>query len=109
MGLTIKDGMVVNKETGEVLEIDSNILEKLCQEYAQYRVIRDSAKTQMEEIAGIIKNHMGNNTEIETSSHKITYKPVSKMTLDSTRLKKELPDVYEKYSMETVTRPFYVR
>ena len=63
----------------------------------------------MNQIGDIIKAYMGTKTEMTTDSHKITYKEVTKTTVNSTKLKKELPDVYSRYSNTTVSRPLYIR
>lgn len=109
MEFRISEGMVINNQTGEVVALDNKVIESLCQEYAQYRVIRDSAIQEMNQIGDIIKAYMGTKTEMTTDSHKITYKEVTKTTINSTKLKKELPDVYSRYSNTTVSRPLYIR
>lgn len=109
MEFRINEGMVINGQTGEVVTLDNQVIERLCQEYAQYRVIRDSAIEEMNKIGDIIKAYMGTQTEMTTDSHKITYKEVTKTTVNSTKLKKELPDVYSRYSNTTVSRPLYIR
>lgn len=109
MEFRINEGTVINNQTGEVVALDNKVIESLCQEYAQYRVIRDSAIQEMNQIGDIIKSYMGTKTEMTTDSHKITYKEVTKTTVNSTKLKKELPDVYSRYSNTTVSRPLYIR
>lgn len=109
MEFKINGGMVINNQTGEVVALDNKVIESLCQEYAQYRVIRDSAIQEMDQIGDIIKAYMGTKTEMTTDSHKITYKEVTKTTVDSTKLKKELPSVYSSYSKTTVCRPLCIR
>ena len=109
MEFRINEGMVINNLTGEVVALDNKVIESLCQEYALYRVIRDSAIQEMNQIGDFIKAYMGTKTEMTTDSHKITYKEVTKTTVNSTKLKKELPDVYSRYSNTTVSRPLYIR
>ena len=109
MDFRINQRMLIHNQTGEVVALDNKVIESLCQEYAQYRVIRDSAIQEMNQIGDIIKAYMGTKTEMTTDSHKITYKEVTKTTVNSTKLKKELPDVYSRYSNTTVSRPLYIR
>ena len=55
-----------------------------------------------------IKAEMGNEEHVEVEGFKVNYTIVISTTLDSTKLKKELPDLWNKYSKEGITRRFSI-
>ena len=48
-------------------------------------------------------------TKAELKQFTIDYKEVTKNTFDSKALKKDIPELYDKYSGTQVTRPLFVR
>lgn len=48
-----------------------------------------------------IKAIMGDNEELRTGTHKITYKGVSGTRLDTKSLKQELPEIVARYTINT--------
>lgn len=57
------------------------------------------------EIENEIKAYMGDTEELRTGTHKITFKGVASTRLDTKSLKKELPEIAERYTIST----FYKR
>lgn len=51
---------------------------------------------------------MGNEEHLQVGGYTVNYTIVISTTLDSTKLKKELPDLWEKYSKEGITRRFSI-
>lgn len=55
-----------------------------------------------------IKAAMGDREEITAGAFKITWKPVTSSRLDTTAIKKELPELAERFTKTTTTRRFLV-
>ena len=85
---------MLNKETIiELKEIERQIAE---------------LKAKAEEIKDEIKAEMGNDEHREVEGFKVNYTIVISTTLDSSKLKKELPDLWNKYKKEGITRRFSI-
>ena len=65
-------------------------------------------KKKADEIKDKMKAEMGNEEHVEVDGFKVNYTIVISTTLDSTKLKKELPDLWKKYSKEGITRRFSI-
>lgn len=55
-----------------------------------------------------MQDEMGNEEHIQVGGYTVNYTIVISTTLDSTKLKKELPDLWNKYSKEGITRRFSI-
>ena len=55
-----------------------------------------------------MQNEMGNEEHMQVGGYTVNYTIVISTTLDSTKLKKELPDLWKKYSKEGITRRFSI-
>ena len=56
-----------------------------------------------------IKLAMGDNNFGESKHFTVTYKPSKSVRLDTKRIKKEAPEIYEKYGKETESRRFLIK
>ena len=65
-------------------------------------------KKKADAIKDEMKAEMGNDEHREVEGFKVNYTIVISTTLDSTKLKKELPDLWNKYSKEVITRRFSI-
>ena len=65
-------------------------------------------KKKADAIKDEMKAEMGNEEHREVEGFKVNYTIVISTTLDSTKLKKELPDLWNKYSKEGITRRFSI-
>ena len=65
-------------------------------------------KAKAEAIKDAMKAEMGNDEHREVEGFKVNYTIVISTTLDSTKLKKELPDLWNKYKKEGITRRFSI-
>lgn len=77
-------------------------------ELAQYQRLQEEAAAMVEALKDEIKNHMtaaGLDT-LTGSEHKATYKTVVSSRIDTTALKKDMPDVATKYTKTTETKRF---
>ena len=77
-------------------------------ELAQYTRIMEEAATTVDGLKDEIKRYMeDHNTNILTGNeHKATYKAVTSSRLDSTALKKDMPDIAAQYTKTTETKRF---
>lgn len=55
-----------------------------------------------------MQDEMGNEEHVQVGGFTVNYTIVISTTLDSTKLKKELPDLWKKYSKEGITRRFSI-
>jgi len=85
-----------------------NEIEAKCRELRQLQALIDEAQQEAETIKDAIKAHMGNSEELRAGEYKVTWKPVTSNRLDTTALKKALPDVAERFTKSTTTRRFCV-
>lgn len=65
-------------------------------------------KSKADAIKKSMQDEMGNEEHVEVDGFKVNYTIVISTTLDSTKLKKELPDLWNKYSKEGITRRFSI-
>jgi predicted phage-related endonuclease len=85
-----------------------NELETKCRELRQLQALIDEAQAEADAIKDAIKLHMGDSETIYAGEYKITWKPVTASRIDTTALKKALPDVAQAFTRETTTRRFIV-
>lgn len=76
--------------------------------YLELKTLIKDLETEMKAAEQVIKNDMGEATRGMIHDHKISWKTQSRTTLDSKAIKKEMPDVYEKYSKVSESRVFRV-
>lgn len=77
-------------------------------ELAQYQRLQEEAAAMVEALKDEVKQHMtaaGLDT-LTGSEHKATYKTVASSRIDTTALKKELPQIAAQYTKTTETKRF---
>ena len=77
-------------------------------ELAQYNRMAEEIAATVEGLKDQIKNHMvENGLDVLTGSeHKATYKAVTSSRVDTTALKKDLPEIAARYTKATTARRF---
>lgn len=77
-------------------------------ELAQYTRIMEEATATVDSLKDEIKQYMiDHNTDSLTSNeHKATYKAVQSSRIDTTALKKDMPDIVAQYTKITETKRF---
>lgn len=65
-------------------------------------------KKQADSIKAEMQAEMGNEEHVTVDEFKVNYTIVISTTLDSKKLKAELPDLWNKYSKEGITRRFSI-
>lgn len=86
-----------------ISEIESKV-----RELRQLQALIDEAQAEAEAIKDAIKAHMGDTEELRAGEYKVTWKAVTSSRLDTTALKKALPDVAERFTKTTSSRRFCV-
>ena len=85
-----------------------NDLETKCRELRQLQALIEEAQAEAEAIKDAIKAHMGDSETAYAGEYKITWKAVTASRIDTTALKKALPDVAQAFTRETTARRFIV-
>ena len=85
-----------------------NEIEAKARELRQLQALIEEAQAEAEAIKDAIKAAMGDSDSIQAGEYKITWKAVTSSRIDTTALKKALPDVAERFTRETTTRRFCV-
>lgn len=65
-------------------------------------------KAEADAIKKEMQDEMGNEEHVQVGGFTVNYTIVISTTLDSTKLKNELPDLWKKYSKEGITRRFSI-
>lgn len=85
------------------IEIESKI-----RELRELQALIDEAEKEAEAIRDAIKEQMGAEEELRAGEYKVTWKTVTSARIDTTALKKALPDVAERFTKTTTARRFCV-
>ena len=85
-----------------------NEMEAKVRELRQLQALIEEAQAEAEAIKDALKAAMGDSESIQAGEYKITWKAVTSSRIDTTALKKALPDVADRFTRETTTRRFCV-
>ena len=77
-------------------------------ELRQLQSLIDEAQAEADSIRDAIKAAMGASESMTAGEYKITWKNVTSARIDTSALKKALPDVAERFTKETIVRRFSV-
>lgn len=83
-------------------------LEAKCRELREIQALIEEAQAEAEAIRDSIKAAIGDSESVQAGEYKITYKPVISSRIDTTALRKALPDVVEQYTKQATTRRFCI-
>lgn len=83
-------------------------LESKIRELRQLQLLIEEAQEEAEAIRDTIKAHMGDSEELRAGEYKVTWKAVKSARIDTSALKKALPDVAQAFTRETIVRRFCV-
>ena len=89
--------------------IDLEVDESSYRAYQETKDLIKDLEAKAKEFEQGIKLQMGDNNFGESEFFKVTYKPSKSVRLDTKRIKKEAPEVYEKYGKETESRRFLIK
>ena len=85
-----------------------NEMEAKARELRQLQALIDEAQAEAEALKDAIKAAMGDSESIQAGEYRITWKAVTSSRIDTTALKKAMPDVAERFTKETTSRRFCV-
>ena len=83
-------------------------MEAKARELRQLQALIEEAQAEAEALKDAIKAAMGDSESIQAGEYKITWKAVTSSRIDTTALRKSMPDVAERFTRETTTRRFCV-
>ena len=83
-------------------------IDTIMAELAQYIRMQEEAAAMVESLKDKLKEHMAaaGVESLAGSEHKATYKAVTSSRVDTTALKKELPEIAARYTKTTTARRF---
>ena len=85
-----------------------NELTAKIRELRELQTLIDEAQQEAEAIKDAIKAHMGDTDELRAGEYKVTWKPVTSSRIDTTALRKAMPDIAAAFTRETTTRRFLI-
>lgn len=88
--------------------MDINEMESKARELRQLQALIEEAQQEAEAIKDAIKAAMGDSESVVAGEYKITWKPVTSARIDSSALRKALPEVAAAFTKETTVRRFCV-
>lgn len=77
-------------------------------ELRELQALIDEAQAEAEAIKDALKAAMGDSETIQAGEYKITYKSITSARIDTTALKKALPDIAQVFTKTSTTRRFQV-
>ena len=102
--LNAEKEIVLPKYNGTISDLSGDDeLKQLLSERAENESMLKEAKELCDNVDNRIKDHLGEVEAAECGGFRVYYRGSSRTSLDSTRLKKEQPEIYTKYSKTTET------
>jgi len=83
-------------------------IETKLRELRQLQALIEEAQAEAEAIRDAIKAVMGDSEELFAGEYKVTWKPVKSTRIDTTALRKALPDIAERFTVHSSARRFCV-
>lgn len=83
-------------------------IESKVRELRQLQALIEEAQAETEAIKDTLKAILGDSEELKAGEYKVTWKAVKAARIDTTALRKALPDVAQAFTRETTTRRFCV-
>jgi len=79
------------------------------QELMELRRMSEELQEEIDALQEAVKDFMGSDETMIAGAFKVSYKSVTSSRLDSSALKRELPDVAARYTKQSTTRRFTVQ
>lgn len=83
-------------------------MEQKARELREMLALIAEAQAEADTIKDELKAAMGDRESVQAGEYKITYKTVKSSRMDTTALKKAMPDIFTAFTKESVTRRFCV-
>lgn len=88
--------------------MNSKEMESKARELRQLQALIEEAQQEAEALKDALKAAMGGAEAITAGEYKITWKPVTSSRIDTTALRKALPEVAAAFTRQTTVRRFCV-
>ena len=88
--------------------MSTNEIETKVRELRQLQALIEEAQAEAEAIKDSLKAILGDSEELRAGEYRITWKAVKSARIDTTALKKAMPEVARAFTRETVSRRFCV-
>ena len=85
-----------------------NEMESKARELRQLQSLIEEAQAEAEALKDAIKAAMGDSESVQAGEYRITWRAVTSARIDTSALRKALPDVAERFTKETTVRRFVV-
>lgn len=83
-------------------------MEAKARELRQLQALIEEAQAEAEALRDAIKAAMGDSESIQAGAYRITWKPVTSSRIDTTALKKALPELAQQFTKTTTSRRFCI-
>lgn len=83
-------------------------MEAKARELKQLQALIDEAQAEVEALRDAIKAAMGDSESVQAGEYRITWKPVTSSRIDTTALKKALPELAQQFTRTTTARRFCI-
>lgn len=83
-------------------------LENTIHEILELKRMREELDTEIASLEDNIKAVMGDEEHLTAGAYKVSWKTFTSSRIDTTALKKELPDIAAQYTKQTTTRRFSI-
>ena len=87
----------------------SNDIIAKVQELMELRRMAEELQSEIDALQEAVKDFMGSEESMIAGAFKVSYKSVTSSRLDSSALKRELPDIAARFTKQTTTRRFTVQ
>lgn len=81
---------------------------ELCKEYKELQRLAEEVSEQLDAVKDQIRAIMGGAETVTAGQYKVTDKPVTSSRLDSTALKRELPEIAARFTKTTTAKRFTI-
>ena len=78
-------------------------------EMQELKRMAEELNSEIESLQDEIKAYMGENETLTAGQYKVTYKAITSTRIDTTALKKALPDVAQRFTKTTTSRRFTIQ
>lgn len=83
-------------------------LESTIRELQELKRMREELCTEIDALEDLVKAEMGQSEQITVGAFKVTWRPVTSSRIDTTALRKALPDIAARFTTATTYRRFQV-
>ena len=83
-------------------------MESKARELKEFKRMQEELTDEITALEDALKAAMGDSEQVVAGGYKITWKPVTSARIDTTALKKALPDVAERFTKTSIYKRFQI-